>query len=195
MDTTKLLTLAVTLLFFLGCERPRTVEETEGPSVSPPVVVSPPRTEPLASETPESHNARSADARATTLDESDLEGEWKVNSVEIQGESLAPQPGMPEVMQFTNGVFTAFSNGSPIETFSEMVVYVDFSPDPAILDLTRQYEGRIETLPCLLELNGPVMRISMPMIPASKRPEDPLPRPLSFDTEAGRLIVITATRE
>lgn len=125
---------------------------------------------------------------------SKLDGSWKVESIAVGREVRDPQSGMPEMLEIAGGVFNTTTGGEPIRTFSGLKMEIDFSADPKKLNLMRPAGDRVETLPCIFELKDGQLKIAMPLVPADKAPEDPLPRPTSFDTSEEPILVLTASR-
>jgi uncharacterized protein (TIGR03067 family) len=125
---------------------------------------------------------------------SQLDGSWKVESIAVGRETRDPQSGMPDVLEIASGVFNAKTGGQPIGTFSGLKIAIDSSANPKKLNLMRRAGDQVETLPCIFELKDGQLKIAMPLVPADKAPEDPLPRPKSFDTNDEPILVLTAKR-
>ena len=124
-----------------------------------------------------------------------LEGSWPVKTIELKGEIRASGPGMPENIEISGGVFTVTSEGKVLGTFSNMKMYARPSTSPLQLDLVRDRDGRLEYLPCILELVDHELRIAMPMVPAKRSPDKDLPRPGNFDTTTGQFLVLAAKKD
>lgn len=123
-----------------------------------------------------------------------LNGNWKVDTIEFRGQSQRPQPGMPETIEISDGVFNADSGGTPIKTFSQMRIEINVGAEHNELELVREKDGQVDSLPCIFKLSEEKLQIAMPMIPSNKTPGQVLPRPVSFDTNTAPFMVLTATR-
>ena len=128
------------------------------------------------------------------LSNESLEGAWKVISILVNGQSYSSEAGMPETIVVSNGRFNAGSKGNNLPHFSNLEISISANANPVKLDLIRDKNSRQESLPCIIKLDKLKMTIAMPMIPASKSPNDPLPRPKSFDTTKEQIMVLTAVR-
>lgn len=181
------------VLVALGCSNAPT-SSTTSKSDDRGSVDTPPQTNSKKQPPDGSKADNSLETKSDLLTPSMLEGSWKVETIEFRGESRMPQSGMPETVQITDGVFNAFTGEKPIPTFSEMRMEINDSINPVELELVRNMNQRIESLPCIVELAGQQLRIAMPMVPANKSPDDSLPRPKSFDTTTGPFMVLSATR-
>jgi uncharacterized protein (TIGR03067 family) len=124
-----------------------------------------------------------------------LTGAWEVTSLEAFGQRVpVGQPGAPDKVVFKDGNATFFAQGKGMEKNIDLRVGLDASKNPKIMDFVRSTKVGKESLPCLYEVSAEQLRLAMPMVPADKRPEDPLARPESFDTKGKPVVVLTAKR-
>jgi uncharacterized protein (TIGR03067 family) len=147
------------------------------------------RTEEQSSSVPKAESVAEADSSERVSQngtEDELEGRWLVQSIDADEDDVElDDPWMPDAVEFHDGLFTLYANGETVETMSEMRIRIDESVAPAELDLMRDWQGRSETLPCIIEMDDGNLRIAIPLVLIDKLPTDPLSRPTSFDTSAG----------
>lgn len=123
-----------------------------------------------------------------------LRGTWMIETVEIQGNAMEPQPGMPESFQIEGDSFSGTVGKQPMEGFSEIKLVLNTSTTPASLDFVREKNGRGESLPGIVALEGETLKLAMPLVPAEMEPGEGLQRPASFDSKDGLFMVFTAKR-
>ncbi len=186
--------LGTAALFSVGCTNAPPAASTTKPDVRESIGNSSPPSNSVADERSSSTAEQPSDTNGKLAAGSLLDGNWKVNSIEFRGQSRQPQPGMPETIEISDGIFNALSGGAPISTFSQMRMVINSAAEPDELELVRQKDEQLESLPCIFKLNGERLEIAMPMVPANKSADQLLPRPTSFDTNTGPFLVLSATR-
>lgn len=120
-----------------------------------------------------------------------LEGAWEIVGIEAGGRKLEGGKGAPEKAVVKDGKATFFSQGKEMSTFKDLKLMIDAKKQPKAVDLVR---GDKESLPCIYEITADGFRLAMPLIPRERKPEEPLPRPESFDTKDKPVMVLTAKR-
>jgi uncharacterized protein (TIGR03067 family) len=128
---------------------------------------------------------------AAKADLAKLEGTWDVVSIEAGGMKMPAGQGGPEKAVIKDGVATFFAQGKAMPTFKDLKLQLDPKKKPKAVDLVR---GGKEILPCIYEVTDDGLKLAMPLVPLNRKPQEPLPRPESFDSKGQEFIVLTAKR-
>jgi uncharacterized protein (TIGR03067 family) len=123
-----------------------------------------------------------------------LNGRWLVQAMELRGSNVPLEAETPKAIEAWNGRLTVYSDQGPNENLSNIRFRLSDAVTPWNLDLVRTRQGRTESLHCLARLTGDTLQVALPVVPVEQLPADAPPRPASFDTTAGDLIVVALKR-
>ena len=131
---------------------------------------------------------------AHDLEIADLQGEWKVEAVQIGEKQFPSAAGIPKRLLFENNTLRVDAGEKNQDKFSKMKLEL-IGGQPMKVNFVRNRNGNAEVLPGILELTNGKLRVGLPLVPAKLRAGEVLKRPKAFDDRSVPFMLMIASHE
>jgi uncharacterized protein (TIGR03067 family) len=120
-----------------------------------------------------------------------LESNWEVESVEMAGRKIRGADFGLERIVIKDGRLTFFGPKGEMPVFKNVRLELDPNQRPKAVDLVLDGKGNY---PCIYEVKDDELKLGAPVITKVIKPNEPLPRPDSFDTKDKQVMTFIAKR-